>query len=250
VTPFDHVWFIIDLIRVKNYTIGSVVFDLKPIKGEPMKPKLKVALGSPVQQVIQPGYAHFAMVEKQALANLDELMREDMNAARLIVSLIRLMEPGSGGVVVISRKAIQELLGVSESTAKRALRTLIDGHWVHRIRIGGAYALAVNSSIAWVGSRDKMHHAIFKATVVAAASEQDDHGINPGKLKQLPTSQPSEMALPVGEAEPPSQELIPGTEGVDMPNPFAKITAEEAEAERARIFQKGLEARGQRRLTD
>lgn len=208
-----------------------------------MKPKLKVALGNPVQQVIQPGYAHFAMVEKQALANLDELMREDMNAARLIVSLIRLMEPGSGGVVVISRKAIQELLGVSESTAKRALRTLIDGHWVHRIRIGGAYALAVNSSIAWVGSRDKMNHAIFKATVIAAASEQDDHGINPGKLKQLPTSQPGEVVLPVGEAEPPSQELIPGSEGVDMPNPFAKFTPEEIALKRGEIFQKGLEVR-------
>ena len=206
-----------------------------------MKPKLKVALGSPIQKIVQSGHAHFAMVEKQALANLDELMREDMNAARLIVSLIRLMEPGSGGAVVISRKAIQELLGVSESTAKRALRSLIEGRWVHRIRIGGAYALAVNDQIAWVGSRDQMHHAVFRATVIAAASEQDDHGINPGELKQLPTSQPGEIVLPVGEAEPPSQELIPGSEAVEMPNPFAKFTPEEVARERGRVFQKGLE---------
>jgi hypothetical protein len=228
----------------------GVFYDPNQIKGELMQTKLRVAIGSPIQHVIQSGHTHFAMVEKQALANLDELMREDMNAARLILSLIRLMEPGSGGVVVISRKAMQELLGVSESTVKRALRTLIAGHWAHRVRIGGAYALAVNSSIAWVGSREKMQHAVFRATVIAASSEQDEHGLNPGDLKQLPTNQPGETVLPVGKAEPPSQELIPGSENFDIPNPFAKLTLEEVEAERARIFQNGLEAKGQRRLMD
>ena len=60
-----------------------------------VQPKVKAVMGSPITQVIQPGPAHFAMVEKTALHNLDELMRQDMQAARLIVSLIRLMEPGS-----------------------------------------------------------------------------------------------------------------------------------------------------------
>ena len=81
-----------------------------------MQPKVKAVMGSPITQVIQPGHAHFAMVEKTALHNLDELMRLDMQAARLIVSLIRLMEPGSGGVVVMSRASMAELLGVSART--------------------------------------------------------------------------------------------------------------------------------------
>ena len=218
-----------------------------------MQPKIKATLGSPIQQVIQPGPAHFAMVEKQALANLDELMQQDMNAARLMVSLIRLMEPGSGGVVVISRKAMQELLGVSESTVKRCIRALVTGKWVHRLRIGGAYALAINSAIAWVGPREKLHHAVFRATVIAAASEQDDHGIDPGELRQLPMSRPGEYVLPTGEATPPAQEAIPGTEfappaGADLPNPFAGMTQDQIDAERTRIYQAGLEARGQLRI--
>jgi hypothetical protein len=61
------------------------------------------------------------MVEKSALYNLDDLMRHDMQAARLVVSLIRLMEPGSGGVVVISRASMAELLGVSLPTVQRGV---------------------------------------------------------------------------------------------------------------------------------
>lgn len=173
--------------------------------------KLKAASGAPISQVIQPGQAHFAMVEKTALYNLDELMRQDMQAARLIVSLIRLMEPGSGGVVVISRASMAELLGVSLPTVQRALKTLVDGHWVHRIKIGGAYALAVNKAVAWVGPRGQLAHAVFSATVIASRSEQDAVGLDPGRLRQIPTALPGEAVLPYGaEPEPPAQQSLEG----------------------------------------
>lgn len=179
-----------------------------------MEPRVKTVMGSPLSKLIQPGSAHFAMVEKTALHNLDELMRTDMQAARLIVSLIRLIEPGSGGVVVISRAAMAELLEVSLPTVQRALKTLVAGKWVQRIKIGGAYALAVNKAVAWVGPRGQLDHAVFSATVVASRSEQDAAGINPGDLRQLPMAQLGEEVLPIGQTEPPAQELIPGTEQV------------------------------------
>lgn len=195
--------------------------------------RVKAVSGSPLNQVIQPGQAHFAMIEKVALHNLDQLMQKDMQAARLVMSLIRLMEPGSGGVVVISRAAIGELLGVSLPTVQRALKTLVEGGWVQRIRIGGAYALAINNAVAWVGPRGQMEHAIFNATVVASRSEQDSYGLEPGKLKQIPIAHPDEAVLPVGvEPDPPSQ---PGLEGVP---PVIAHPGEE------------LERRGQGRLID
>lgn len=194
-----------------------------------MQPKVKAVMGAPITQVIQPGPAHFAMIEKTALFNLDDLMQEDMQAARLIVSLIRLMEPGSGGVVVISRASMAELLGVSLPTVQRALKTLVGGRWVHRLKIGGAYALAVNKAVAWVGPRGDLSHAVFSATVVASRSEQDAAGIDPGELRQIPMARHGEGVLAVGEVKPPAQELIPGTEPVAT-------------------FAQELEARGQQRL--
>lgn len=180
-----------------------------------MNTKLKAITGEPLSKVIQPGPAHFAMIEKVALHNLDVLMKEDMQAARMIVSLVRLMEPGSGGVVVASNRALQELLDVSESTVARALRTLVRGHWIQRIRIGGASAIAVNKAVAWVGPRGEMTHATFSATVIASRSEQDEAALNPGELRQIPMSNPFENVIPVGlEPDPPSQKQLDGIDPV------------------------------------
>ena len=208
--------------------------------GSDMNQRVKAVMGAPISKVIQPGFAHFAMVEKVALHNLDELMRTDMQAARLIVSLIRLIEPGSGGVVVISRAAIAELLDVSLPTVQRALKTLVGGHWVQRIKIGGAYALAVNKAVAWVGPRGQLEHAVFSATVVASRAEQDAAGLNPGELRQLPMALPGEEVLPIGEAEPPAQELITGTEQV--------VRMADPETGEIHGYQDALERCGQQRL--
>jgi hypothetical protein len=239
-----------DCIAIKiAVNFGSFVISVE----SKMKPRVKAVMGAPISKVIQPGFAHFAMVEKVALHNLDELMRTDMQAARLIVSLIRLIEPGSGGVVVISRAAMAELLEVSLPTVQRALKTLVDGHWVQRMKIGGAYALAVNRAVAWVGPRGQLDHAVFSATVVASRAEQDAAGINPGELRQLPMALPGEEVLPFGEAEPPAQELIPGTEQVarmadpetgEIPDPWAHLRGLPPEE----AMKAELERRGQGRL--
>lgn len=193
-------------------------------------------MGVPISEVIQPGPAHFAMVEKEALYNLDALMQEDVNAARLIVSLVRLMEPGTGGVVVISRQAIKEVLGVSMPTVDRAVKTLISGRWVHRIRIGGAYAFAVNENVAWVGPRGQVAHAVFRATVVASREEQDEAGLNVERLRQIPMARLGESILAVGkEPEPPAQRPLDG-----MP-PVVAIQSDH-------MVQ--LEARGQLRMKE
>jgi len=174
--------------------------------------RLKAQRGTNLQDVVAPGPTTFAMVEKQALANLDSLITEDAHAARLIVSLVRLLEPHGGGVVVISNKAIEELLGVSRSTAMRALRTLKEGQWVQRIRVGGANALAINKSVAWVGPRGNIQHAVFQATVIASRSEQDAATLEGRKPKELPAVRVGEMPLQIGELTPPGQEIIPGFE--------------------------------------
>jgi len=176
--------------------------------------RLKAQRGSDLAEVSMPGSSTFAMVEKQALANLDELIQIDAHAARLIVSLIRLLEPHGGGVVVISNKSIEELLGVSRSTAMRALRTLKSGNWVERIRVGGANALAINKSVAWVGPRGDLKHAVFQATVIASRSEQDAATLEGRMPKELPAVRAGEIPLQVGNLTPPGQEIIPGFEPV------------------------------------
>lgn len=170
---------------------------------------------SNIADVISPGHETFAMLEKQALYELDALMKEDVHAARILMALVRHLETGSDGVVVVSNKGLQQMLDISESTVARALRKLISGNWVQRMKVGGAHALAVNKAVAWVGPRGNMDKAVFSATVIAVRSEQDDNALAVTKLKQIPMTNEGEHVIAIGDdPDPPAQHLLDGLEPV------------------------------------
>lgn len=165
-------------------------------------------------------------------------------AAELILALIERMESGAGGVVVASRTAMRELIGVSMPTIDRALKLLVDEGWVQRIKIGGAHALAINHRVAWVGPRGDIQHAVFGATVIASRSEQDAMGLNPHPLRYLPLLRPGEIPLMVGPGlTPPSQPDLDG---------MAPTVALQADSDGviADDVIAALEARGQGRLAE
>ena len=178
-------------------------------KAKPVSLKAIQTIGGPITN------AHFAMLEMEALEGLGVLMREAPKAAELIVTLISRMAPCSGGVVLASRETMRELLGCSMPTVDRALRTLITGGWVQRIKVGGAHALAINSRVAWVGRRGALQHAVFEATVIASRSEQDAAALDPPPARQVPMLRHDEEALATGDGlPPPSQRLLDGVDGV------------------------------------
>lgn len=181
------------------------------------------------ENVVSHGSMTFAMIEKQALLDMDVLIAKEPTAARVLNHLIRLTEPGSGGVVIISRATLGKMLGVSDPTVGRAIRVLVEGNWVQRMRVGGAYALAVNRSVAWTGPRGDMEHAVFHAVVVASRSEQTEDALASPELRCIPTAYMGEQVIAQGDAEPPAQELLPGMENT--------VTVE-------------LERRGQQRLVE
>jgi len=78
-----------------------------------------------------------------------------------------------------------------------------DEGWVQRMRIGGAYALAVNDRVAWVGDRSQLKHAVFSATVIASRAEQDAIGLNPPAAKPIPIINEGEGVISYGEGAPP-----------------------------------------------
>ena len=194
---------------------------------------VKPAMGSPIT-----GRNHFAMIELEALEGLSDLIERAPKAAQLIVTLIRQLRGGSGGVVVCSRETMRELLGCSMPTVERALRLLIDEGWVQRIRIGGAHALAINHRVAWIGNRGEISHAVFGATVIASRAEQDAVALNPPPMRTLPVTHHGEDVIPVGDgADPPIQTVLDGMHATASVDP-----------ETGEIFE--LERRGQQRLID
>jgi len=178
-------------------------------------------------EVVHYGPMTFSMIEKQALADMDSLIHKEPTAARLLVHLVRLTEPGSGGVVIISRATLTKILKVSDPTIGRAIRVLSDGNWIQRMRVGGAYALAVNKSVAWTGPRGQMDHAVFTATVVASSEEQDEKALSSPDLRRVPSVYQGEGLITTGSTIPPSQEIIPGTEPISTVQKAQKVTGQQ-----------------------
>lgn len=174
-----------------------------------MTPKTKPVTLNATQAMGRP--ITWAQIQMEAIERLQDLTRRHAKAAELMLCLIRHMQPGSGGVVVVSRETMRELLGTSMPTVERALRVLVTEGWVQRMRIGSAHALAINDRVAWVGPRGDMQHAVFSATVIASRSEQDAMALSPPPAQQVPIIERGEMPLPVGPGqEPPSQPELGG----------------------------------------
>lgn len=153
----------------------------------------------------------WAQINLAASEDLRGLIHRNAKAAQLMLALIEKMQPGGGGVVVASRSTMAELLETSLRTVDRSLALLAEEGWVQKIRIGGAFALAINSRVAWVGPRGLLPQAVFSATVIASQSEQDALALQPPPIRYVPMLHPDELPLLDGRGqEPPSQPDLTG----------------------------------------
>lgn len=185
-------------------TICGIVFSICKMMPKRNKVMLKASqmTGSPIT---------WAQLNLAASEDLRGLMRRNRYAAELVLALIENMQPGAGGVVVVSRQTMAEILNCSMPTVERALRILIAEGWVQRIKIGGAHALAINHRVAWVGQRGDIQHAVFGATVIASRSEQDALSLTPPPIRPIPVILRGEVPLMEGPGqEPPSQPDLDG----------------------------------------
>lgn len=124
--------------------------------------------------------------------------------------------------VVISQQTIADILGMSLSTVKRAVKILKSGNWIEIRQIGAtgsACAYVLNDRVCWIKSRDARRYSLFSALVVVSEEEQPDRDElgRQHPLVRLPTMFAGEQQLPTGEGlAPPSSPSIPGLE-VDLP---------------------------------
>lgn len=153
----------------------------------------------------------WAQLNLAASEDLRGLIDRNAKAAQLMLALIERMQPGTGGVVVVSRTVMAEIVNTSLRTIDRSLSILEDEGWVQKLRIGGAFALAINYRVAWIGNRGDIQHAVFGATVIASRSEQDAMALNPPPMRQVPMLRPGEIPLMDGQGQqPPSQPDLDG----------------------------------------
>ena len=148
------------------------------------------------------------------------LMGQAPQAARLMHLLVARV--GDHNAVVISQKALAELMGVTDRTVRTAVKILQAGNWLEVRQIGDrgtVNAYVLNDRIVWTGPRDSIRHSLFSAAVVISSAEQPDKDALDGQppLRRLPSLYSGERQLPTGPGmPPPSQPSLEGMEP-DLP---------------------------------
>lgn len=169
-------------------------------------------IGSPT-----PRYQGFVQVEREALEALSTLIAANPKAAQLLTKMVAFM--GEKNALVVSQTVLAQITGMSHSTAKRALKQLVDDRWVQVVQIGNrgtTNAYVINDRVAWAQPRDqKARLSVFSAQVLTSAAEQSSSTLEGPALRRVPTLIPPEMLVVHGEGgEPGSQIALPGLEPV------------------------------------
>lgn len=174
----------------------------------------------------------WVQVERSALEAWAVLTQRAPRAAGLLQVIVAHMNEQAA--LVASRGTLAKMLGCSEATIKRAVSDLKEGNWIEVIQVGGkggVNAYVVNSRVAWATNRERLPSAIFTATVIASADEQDEIQTTP--LRSIPTLYPGERMLPVGDGgDPPVQQEI---QGIESDLPALRATESTGQIEQAKM---------------
>jgi len=147
---------------------------------------------------------NFVQVSRAYLTQMRLLARKSPIANEILLYLVEHMGRTTNAVVC-SYKTLQEVTGLSRTSVANAIKLLKEDNWIDAVKIGNATAYCVNERVFWQAARNQRQYAIFSATVIASASEQesDYHLKAKTKLTHIPFIEESERLISKSEDLPP-----------------------------------------------
>lgn len=151
---------------------------------------------------------NFVQVSRGYLAQMRKLARKSPIANEILLYLVEHMGRTTNAVVC-SYSTLQEVTGLSRTSVANAIKLLKEDNWIDAVKVGNATAYCINERVFWQAGRNQRQYAIFSATVIASAKEQESnyHEKAKTKLTHIPFIESKEMVL-TDESEtldPPDQ---------------------------------------------
>ncbi len=147
---------------------------------------------------------NFVQVGRAYLSQMRKLARKSPVANEILLYLVEHMARTTNAVVC-SYSTLQEVTGVSRTTVANAIKLLKEDNWIDAVKIGSATAYCINERVFWQAARNQRKYAIFSATVIASATEQnsDYHEKAKTKLTHIPFVETTERLIVSHEELPP-----------------------------------------------
>ena len=156
---------------------------------------------------VAPNY-NFVQLSRSYLSQMRHLARKSPISSEILFYLVEHMGRTTNAVV-ISQKALSEVIGVTRPTISKALKVLREENWIDVVKIGNVNAYCVNERAFWQAKRNQRRYAIFSATVIAAESEQpkDFHKKAKEKLTYIPVIEAEDIPVAGSDELPPPDQL-------------------------------------------
>lgn len=148
-----------DLLRGNVQTFAERAVDLK--KAELLSEKNRKS-----------AYSNFLQLNRDNINHMISACKSNQNALQILLFLLEKMDRMNA--LVCSYKVIQEQLGISRSTASRAIQYLRDKGFIYVYKSGTSNVYVVNDDLAWTTYGDKQRFCQFPANIVLSASEQEE----------------------------------------------------------------------------
>jgi hypothetical protein len=159
----------------------------------------------------------FVQVTRGYISEMRSLGKRSPLAHSMLWLLIERMNKTNA--IVISQKAMAELLDAHKGSISRAAKMLSDERWVQVVKIGTSNAYVVNSQVIWrANNRNGKRYTVFNAEVIASESEQSDLAAwDNMELRHVPVISKSEKVVQGNEDLPPPDQREIDTGLSDIP---------------------------------
>lgn len=113
----------------------------------------------------------WAQLNKKNIIHLIKASQENPSAMSVLLFFIE--HADRMNALVVSYKALQEFLEVSQATIARSIKYLRDKGFVYVYKSGSSNVYVLNSDLVWSNSGNKVKYCKFPVTIMLTASEQD-----------------------------------------------------------------------------
>lgn len=127
----------------------------------------------------------FVQIYRKHIDDIARLAGENYTAYKLLMLIIKHMD--GTNALCVSYKALVEILGISESTVKRAVKYLKENGWVCVLKSGTSNVYVVNDQVAWTSYGTQKAYCKFQANVLLASSENAEYLKNPNATTHFKT---------------------------------------------------------------
>lgn len=115
----------------------------------------------------------FFQVSRAFALNLAELASESKTAFKIFMFLAKHMD--GANALCVSMLALEDALGISRSTANRAIKHLKNNGWICVLKTGTSNIYVLNPKVVWSSYANQKKYCQFKTNVIISPTENEDY---------------------------------------------------------------------------